>query len=291
VSETARLFIDGRNRLGEGPFWHHLRQQLFWFDILERTLFAAAADGTIAKSWKFERMPSAAGIMDADTLVIACEGEIVRFDLNAGQGTRLIALEPDIPGNRSNDGRVNPAGGLWVGTMDKTEGLYSGSLYQYRGGTLKKLSTDIKVPNSTCFSPDGRTAYFTDTPNKIIVQRPIDPATGEPTGYWRVFANTSDQPGSPDGSVVDAEGYLWSARWGGSRVIRYSPNGKVDREVLLPVSQVTCPAFGGPDLKTLYITSARQGLDAAALAREPQAGGVFAIEAGVAGQQEALFRA
>jgi len=291
MSETAKLFVDCRNQLGEGPFWHPLRQQLFWFNIIGKTLYAANADGTVANQWTFDRMASAAGVIDKDTLVIAAQGAILKLDLNTGKTTELAALEPELPGNRSNDGRVNPAGGLWIGTMEHAEELYSGSVYQYRKGALKKLFTDIRVPNSTCFSPDGRTAYFSDTPNHIIMKRSIDPATGEPTSFWSVFADTKDQPGAPDGSVVDSEGYLWSARWGGNRVIRYTPDGRIDREVMLPVSQVTCPAFGGPGLKTLYITSAAKNLSPEALAKEPYAGSVFAIELDVAGQPEPLIQA
>jgi sugar lactone lactonase YvrE len=291
MSETAALFIDSRCRLGEGPFWHHLRGQLFWFDILDKTLFAADTGGTIVGRWTFDTYASAAGIVDRDRLVVARAGAIEEIDLETGARKVLATLEPYLPQNRSNDGRVNPAGGLWIGTMEHEEVRYSGSVYQFRAGQLKKLFTDIRIPNSTCFSPDGRTAYFTDTPNKIIMQRPIDPDTGEPAGFWSVFADTSGDPGAPDGAVVDAEGFLWSARWGGSRVIRYAPDGRVDREVLLPVSQVTCPAFGGPDLRTLYITSASKTLTPEQLAREPHAGSVFALELDVAGQRETLLRA
>ena len=290
MSETAKLFIDSHCQLGEGPFWNHLRGQLFWFDINGKTLFAADSAGTIVNRWNFDRMPSAAGIVDEDTLIVAAQGAILELDLITSE-TRIVApLEPELPGNRSNDGRGGPAGGLWIGTMARDEVLYSGSVYQYRDGELKKLFGDIRIPNATCFSPDGRTVYFTDTPNKIILARSIDPSSGEPTGFWRVFADTSKDPGAPDGAVVDSEGYLWSARWGGSRVIRYTPDGRVDREVRLPVSQVTCPAFGGPDLKTLYITSAAKNLSPEALAKEPHAGGVFAIQLDVAGQRETLIR-
>jgi sugar lactone lactonase YvrE len=123
------------------------------------------------------------------------------------------------------------------------------------------------------------------------VKRPIDPESGEPTGFWSVFAETGDDPGSPDGAVIDSEGFMWCARWGGHRVIRYAPDGRKDREIMVPASQVACPGFGGPDLKTLYITTARKNLDAAALAKEPDAGGLFAIEVDVAGQQENLIKA
>ncbi|HTJ57454.1 MAG TPA: SMP-30/gluconolactonase/LRE family protein [Devosiaceae bacterium] len=291
MSQTAELFIDSRCRLGEGVFWNPLREQLFWFDILEKTLFAANVDGSLVNRWTFDRMASAAGIVDEDTLIVAAQGALLELDLITGEDRVIVEIEPDLPGNRTNDGRVGPAGGFWIGTMPHDEVLYSGSVYQYRDGALTKLFGDIRIPNSTCFSPDGRTAYFTDTPNRIIMQRPIDPDSGEPAGFWSVFAKTGDQPGAPDGSVVDAEGFLWNARWGGGRVIRYAPDGSVDREVLVPASQVTCPAFGGPDLKTLYITSASKNLSPEALAQEPHAGSVFAIELDVAGQRETLLRA
>jgi sugar lactone lactonase YvrE len=291
VSITARLFVDCRSPLGEGPFWHHLRGEIFWFDILGKTLYAAKPDGSRAGKWVFGTMASAAGIIDATHLAIAAEKEIFSLDLATGKTTTLVPLEADIAGNRSNDGRVNRAGGLWIGTMAQDEVPYSGSVYQYRHGSLKKLFGDIRIPNATCFSPDGRIVYFTDTPNKIIMQRELDPASGEPKGYWRVFADTANDPGAPDGAVTDAEGFVWCARWGGSRVIRYTPDGRIDREVMLPVSQVTCPAFGGPDLKTLYITSAAKNLTPEQLAREPHAGSLFAADVGVAGLPETLLQA
>ena len=293
MTPEARLIVDCRCATGEGVFWHHLRQEVFWFDIPGKVLYSAKPDGSGVKARPWDRMPSAAGIIDRDALVVAAQGGIFRYDLTTDSKTLLAPLEPELPGNRSNDGRVNPAGGLWIGTMAHGEdgGVYSGSVYQYRAGQLKKLFGDIRVPNSTCFSLDGRTAYFADTPNNIIMKRPIDPESGEPTGFWSVFAETGDDPGSPDGAVIDSEGFMWCARWGGHRVIRYAPDGRKDREIMVPASQVACPGFGGPDLKTLYITTARKNLDAAALAKEPDAGGLFAIEVDVAGQQENLIKA
>jgi sugar lactone lactonase YvrE len=292
MTPEARLIVDCRCGTGEGVIWHHLRQEVFWFDIPGKMLYSAKPDGSGVKARPWDRMPSAAGIIDRDTLVVAAQGGIFRYDLTTDSKTLLVPLELELPGNRSNDGRVNPAGGLWIGTMAHAEegGVYSGSVYQYRAGALKKLFSDIRIPNSTCFSPDGRTAYFTDTPNKIIMKRPIDPATGEPAGLWSVFAETGDDPGAPDGAVIDSEGFLGSARGGGHRVIRYAPDGHKDREIMVPASQVACPGFGGPDLKTLYITTARKNLDAAALAKEPAAGGLFAIEVDVAGQPETLVQ-
>lgn len=289
MSNEAQLFFDGRCRLGEGPLWHPLRQQLFWFDILEKTLFAATADGVLAGRWTFPRYASAASMIDKDTLAVAMAGAVIRLDLTTGAQTTLVTFEAELPNNRTNDGRANPAGGLWFGTMDFSEEPYSGSLYQFRKGVLKQLGADIRIPNATCFSPDGRIAYFTDTPNKIIMKRPIDPATGEPTGFWTVFRDTSGDPGFPDGAVIDSEGFMWCARWGGGRVIRYAPDGSVDREVRFPVSQTSCPAFGGADLKTLYVTSASKTLSREQLAREPHAGSVYAVEVDVAGQREPIL--
>jgi sugar lactone lactonase YvrE len=293
MTEQARLIVDCQCATGEGVLWHHLRQEVFWFDIPGKKLYSAKPDGSGVKARALDRMASAAGIIARDALVIAAQGGIYRYDLATDSKTLLAELEADLPGNRSNDGRVNHAGGLWIGTMQHAESEmeYSGSVYQYRAGQLKKLFGDIRIPNSTCFSPDGRTAYFADTPNKIIMKRPIDPASGEPTGFWSVFADTGNDPGAPDGAVVDSEGFLWSARWGGSRVIRYTPDGRIDREIMVPASQVACPGFGGANLKTLYLATARKNLDAAALDKEPLAGGLFAIEVDVAGQQETLIKA
>ncbi|NGP17708.1 SMP-30/gluconolactonase/LRE family protein [Devosia chinhatensis] len=149
---------------------------------------------------------------------------------------------------------------------------------------------DAAIPNATSFTADGRRAYWTDTPTSRILTRETDPQTGLPLGDWTLFADTSDLPGHPDGAVVDSEGYLWNARWGGSCVIRFSPDGSVDRTIDVPVSQVTCPAFGGPDLKRLFLTTANKNLSPEQLAEEKVAGGIFFIDLDVAGLPEAKIK-
>lgn len=290
MSLQAKLFIDSRCRLGEGPFWNPLLGQLFWFDILERTLFAANEAGTVINRWVFDEYVSAAAIIDAETLAIASESAILSFNLVTGKSTVLAKLEHDIPGNRSNDGRIHPGGSFWIGTMSHTEDFYSGSVYHFHKGVVARLFGDIKIPNSTCFSPDGRTAYFTDTPTKIILKRDIDPLTGKPLGFWETFADTTSEPGAPDGSVVDTAGYLWNARYGGASVVRYAPDGTVNLIVDVPAQNVTCPAFGGADLKTLFITTAGKGLTPEAAQRDPHAGSVFSIRLDIAGQTDALLQ-
>ena len=286
MTDTARLLIDSKCELGEGPIWHSERQQLFWFDINEQSLFAANADGEIEESWLFNESVAAAAIIDQDRLAIASENGLIEFDLRVGGMNRLLDIEREIPANRTNDSRVHPSGAFWIGTMVKEEGPKDGSVYHYRAGELKKIIENVAIPNATCFSPDGRIAYFTDTPTKKILKCATDPETGLPVGEWELFADVSDHRGWPDGAVVDSEGYLWNARWGGSCVVRFAPDGSIDRVIEVPVSQVTCPAFGGKDLKTLFITTAAKTLTPEQLAAEKVAGGVFAIEVDVAGLPE-----
>ncbi|MEQ9636342.1 MAG: SMP-30/gluconolactonase/LRE family protein [Devosia marina] len=286
MTDTAKLLIDSQCALGEGPFWHAVRQQLFWFDINNQILFAAHADGEVQNRWHFDETVAAAAIIDDATLALASETGLKRFDLVTGDMEHLIDIERDVPANRTNDSRVHPSGAFWIGTMVKDEGPKDGAVYHYRAGVLTKIISNVAIPNATCFSPDGRTAYWTDTPDQKILKCTVDPETGMPVGEWELFADVSEHRGYPDGAVVDSAGYLWNARWGGSCVIRYAPDGSIDRIIEVPVSQVTCPAFGGKDLKRLFLTSANKTMSAEQLAAEKVAGGVFYIDLDVAGQPE-----
>lgn len=287
----AELFVDSRCELGEGPFWNPLVKRLFWFDILNKTLLSADATGHMVDRFTFKDFASAAGVIDADHLLIAQSGALLNLELSTDTTTVVAALEADKPGNRTNDGRVDRTGGLWIGTMSRRGGQDkgAGSLYRYKNGELVTLLTDQTIPNSTCFSPDGRTAYFADTMTHIIRKVSTDPATGLPNGEWSDFVSTGDR-GGPDGAVVDSAGYLWSARWGAGCVIRHAPDGSIDTVVELPVSRITCPAFGGDDLRTLYITSAREHMTPEELEKEPHAGSVFSVRVDVPGQQEVLVK-
>ncbi|ODT76436.1 MAG: hypothetical protein ABS76_31255 [Pelagibacterium sp. SCN 64-44] len=288
MNQTARLVFDCQCALGEGPIWHPGRQKLFFFDINAETLYSVRADGSLADQWLFNEIVAAAAIVDDETLLLATETGLKGFQIATGGLAPIHAIEADNPATRTNDSRVHPSGAFWIGTMDKGPAEAPlGALYHYRHGQLTTLKTDVAIPNATCFSPDGRIAYWTDTPTRRILKVATDPETGLPIGDWQLFADVSDGPGYPDGAVVDAEGYLWNARWGGSCVVRHAPDGSVDRVVELPVSQVTCPAFGGPDLKTLFITTANKNMSPDQLAAEKIAGGLFAIDLDIAGLPEA----
>lgn len=290
MSDTAKLFIDCRNALGEGPIWHPDRSELLWFDIVGQTFNAANAKGETLNTWSFGEPVAAAAVISKSDVAVVTASKLIRFNLDTGAQTDIVSIEADNPVTRSNDSRVNPAGGFWIGTMGRSAEDGAGAVYQYRAGELKTLMTNITIPNATCFSPDGTIAYWTDTLTQNIRKCAISAETGLPVGDWEDHIDTSDQPGGPDGAVVDSEGYLWNARWGGYCVVRHAPDGSIDRTIKLPVSNVTCPAFGGPDLKTLYITTAREGLSAEELTKQPTAGSIFAIDVDVPGQAETQLK-
>lgn len=289
MNTRAELFVDSRCELGEGPFWHPLLERLFWFDILNQTMLSAGTDGHIVDRITFKDTVSAGAVIDKDSLAIAQSGALLRYDFPTDTTSVITEIEDDVPTNRTNDSRVDRTGGFWIGTMGRKAEAGVGGVYQYRAGQVTKVIENIRIPNSICFSPDGRTAYFTDA-GKMIVKCATDPATGLPVGPWEDFF-TMEGPGGADGSVVDSEGYLWNARWGGGKVIRISPDGQLDKVVEVPgVSQVSCPAFGGNDLKTLYITTAREHMTPEQLEIEPYAGSVFAVALDVPGIAEPFLK-
>ena len=286
MNQQAQLFVDSRCVLGEGPFWHPLLKRLFWFDILNQTLLSATEDGQLVDRITFKDTVSAAAVVDKNTLAVVQSGHMLRYRFDTDSHEIIDDIEADIPGNRSNDSRMDRSGGFWVGTMGRHGGNpKTGAVYQWKAGKLTTILTGIGIPNSICFSPDGKRAYFTDA-GRVIVTAPLDPATGLPIGEWTTFFD-GEAPGGADGSVVDSEGYLWNARWGGGCVIRFTPDGQIDRVIDVPgVTRVSCPAFGGADMKTLYLTTAREGMTPAEAEAQPTAGGVFSIRTDVAGLAE-----
>lgn len=250
------VFSSTHCNLGEGPLWHPGRGQLFWFDILGKRLLTVE-DGE-ERQWDLGEHGSAAGWVDDGTLLIATETGLDRFDIASGDRTRMIALEAENPLTRSNDGRADPWGGFWIGTMAKDKTAGAGGIYRYYRGELRRLHADITIPNSICFAPDRPLAYFADTPTRHVMRQPLDPETGWPVAGPEVFLDLRADGLNPDGAVTDTEGCLWSAQWGACRVARYSPVGALLSSVEFPTLQVSCPAFGGDDFRTLYATTASE---------------------------------
>ncbi|MGV8953461.1 MAG: SMP-30/gluconolactonase/LRE family protein [Cypionkella sp.] len=267
--------------LGEGPLWHPLRQQLFWFDILNRQLLSQDSTGA-PLAWLFPDMVSAAGWIDSERLLIAGETGLSIFNLTDNSMTPHLPVEADRPETRSNDGRADPLGGFWFGTMGKQAQPGAGAIYRYYQGDLRKIFAGLDIPNAICFPPAGDFAHFTDTNTGKVMKVHLD-AFGWPDAAPEVFIDLHAEGLNPDGAVIDADGVMWLAQWGAGRVAAYDTNGQFLRAVAIDAPHSSCPAFGGD---TLYCTTARQGMSAADLAAHPNAGKVFRIDGVALGQPE-----
>ena len=280
---NGTVFDESVCELGEGPLWHPVRQQFFWFDITGNRLLTRTDETQI---WDLDENVSAAGWVDQDSLMIATETALVLFDIYSGETEFIAPLEADNALTRSNDGRADPFGGFWIGTMGKNAERKAGAIYRYYRGEVRRLFPKISIPNAICFSPDGLYAYFTDSMIGIIMRQSLDQKDGWPVGSPEKFLDLSGNGWAVDGAVVDAAGNLWNAQWGGWRVACYSAQGDFLSEVKFSAAHTSCPAFGGVDLKDMYCTSARQGLSKQEDAASTDHGKTF-VAAGVGkGQAE-----
>lgn len=285
-----RVALDAKARLGEGPVWCPREQALYWVDSMEPAMkrFDPAKGGT--KSWTVPDLIGSFALRERGGAVLALRRGFYTLDFATGE-TRPIA-EPEVGSeNRFNDGKCDRRGRFWAGSMHFA-GLPRkplGSLYRLDPGlSVRKMETGIRTSNGIGWSPDDRTMYYTDTRAQCVWAYDFDLPSGEIRNR-RTLADVPEATGYPDGLTVDAEGFIWSVNWGGSRVVRYAPDGRIERTVMLPVTKPTSCSFGGADLRTLYVTSARDGLDAAQLAKEPLAGAILAFEPGVTGLPEPRF--
>lgn len=264
--------------LGEGPTYDPSTGTLYWFDIVgKRLMEKQMPDGKLVVH-DLPEMTSALAVIDPQRQLLVTETGLHIRDKASGRITLHKAVEADNPVTRSNDSRVHPSGALWFGTMAKEEeGPAAGSIYWYFRGEVRRLYPDIAIPNSICFSADGSAAFFTDSRKNVLLRVNCDPATGLPSGEPTVFVDQSGQDGGIDGSVMDADGVLWNARWGCSRVDAYSPDGKHLRSIALPAVQTSCPVFIGKRAQHMAVTSAWKGLSDAERAADPQAGQTFLL--------------
>ena len=285
-----QLVVKNRAIVGEGSLWDAQKKVMYWVDIIghvvhiydpqtkqNRTIQTCQSVGTV--------VPRAKG-----GLAVAMHNGFATIDLETEKITPIADPERDVPGNRFNEGKCDPAGRFWAGTMDDNHTDPCGSLYRLDSDLgFSVQETGIVISNSTAFSPDGGTLYYCDTLNKEIWTYDLYVDGGEISNR-RVFASTKQMAGGPDGSTVDAEGYLWNAMWGGACLIRWAPNGSFDRKIDLPVHNPTCPMFGSDDLDIIYVTSARVELSDAQLAEKPFAGNILAVTGcGVTGLPEPRF--
>lgn len=272
--------------LGEGPTYDADTDTLFWFDILGRKLLEKTLSGSETIVHDLPEMASALAVINEGHQLLVTESGIHIRDVKTGAITSYFAIEADNPATRSNDCRVHPCGAFWISTMGKKAEPKAGSIYWFFKGEICKLVSDITIPNSICFSPDGSVAYYTDTRENILFRIDCDPATGRPVGEASVFFDHSGKKGGLDGSVVDADGVLWNARWGAGRLDAYSPQGKRIRSIDITTRQPSCPAFFGANADRLVLTSAWEGMNAATRKRDKRAGMTLLLDLPVKGRFE-----
>ena len=274
-----------RCHLGEGPTYDAAADTAWWFDILQCRLFEAHLASGQVRIHPLGRMASALARIDAHSQLIAAEdGLYIRSVTDSGM-TRYRPLEADNARTRSNDARVHPSGTFWIGTMGRRAEAGAGAIYALYRGELSQLFAEITIPNAICFAPDGALGYFADTARNELYRVALDAKTGLPRGAPELLLKHRGT-GGIDGAVVDADGLIWNARWGGGCIDVYNPAGEHLRSLRVPARQSSCPAFVGPDLSRLLVTSAWQGMDEAARAADPEHGRTFILAAATRGRAE-----
>lgn len=297
-SPGLRCAVPANDLLGESPLWCGQTQSLLWLDIdggrLQRLHLASGRHDQFAFD---DRYVGSLALMPAPgRVLLGIELGLFVFDLATGARRLLCQVEPPehstgINDNRLNDGRCDARGRFWVGTMDNQLHRPNGAFYRVDpDGSVLRCFDDVIVSNTVAFSPAQDRLYFSDTRRFTTWQFDLDVAAGALSNR-RIFVDHAPARDRPDGACVDAEGFVWNAIFAGGRVVRYSPGGQVDRVIDLPVTNPTCVCLGGPDLKTLFITTARKFLGRAQLRGEPLAGSVLAIDVDVPGLPEHRFGA
>jgi sugar lactone lactonase YvrE len=278
--------VRGRNRLGESPVWSVREGALYWVDTRAPAAYRLDPATGEVRSRALPALVGSIALRRSGGLIAALQTGFHGLDFDTGELTPIVDPEAGQPENRFNDGRADRRGRIWSGTMNDVRRDPTGALYRLDADhRCTKMRDDIIVPNSICWSPDDRVMYFADTYRFRIMTYAFDADEGTISGM-KLFADLQGRTGRPDGSTVDADGCLWNAEFAGGRLVRYTPDGLIDRTIELPVTPVTSCSFGGPGLDVLYITTATQSLTPEQADAQPLAGSVFAIAPGVRGLPE-----
>ena len=296
MTRNATLALDCRCTLGEGIVWSQRLRSLLWTDIEQSALWMYRPHDKLTRQWSLPDRLGSFVLCESGRLLLGLAKRLAFADLDAATGSGLpvvplLPIEPDMARTRINDGRIDRAGNFVFGTMNEDQDAPSGSFYQYssRSGLRRLDVGGVVIPNSICFSVDGRTMYFCDSPTGVIRQCEYD-ADSAGVANVREFARYAEGRGLPDGSIVDSEGCLWNAVWAAGVVRRFDPNGRLLLEVPVPSRNLTCAAFGGDSLDQLFVTSSRQEMSEQQLLAAPAAGGLFAVQPGVRGVSDTTFR-
>ena len=287
------VLIDARHELGECVLWCERTGRLLWTDIPAATLWSHSPSTGRTVSWTMpERLCCFALTGSDDRLLLGLASGLAFFTFSTGKVTRICDVEADNPSTRLNDGRCDRQGRFVFGMFNQDENPKRavGGFYRLNLDlTLERLPLPAAaIANSICFSPDGRRMYFADSQARAIMYADYNPCSAQ-VGPVHTFVAADAAPGEPDGSTVDADGCLWSTRWGTGQVARFAPDGRLDRVLELAAPQPSCPAFGGPGLSTLFVTSAHLGMTGKDREAAPLSGAVFAQALAVRGLPEARF--
>jgi sugar lactone lactonase YvrE len=286
---TVELALDVRADLGEGPCWDPFRGALAWVDINRSELHFFAPETGQDEVVDLGQAVGAVAPRASGGLVLALRDGFGLLDSETSRLELVAPVERENPLNRMNDGKCDPQGRFWAGTTALDGSAGAGSLYRFdpERGAVRMLS-NVTISNGLDWSPDGTTMYYADSATQRVDRFDWDGELGTISNRTPLIEIPAPH-GMPDGLTVDAEGFLWVALWDGSTIRRYSPEGRLDRVVEVPVARVTSCAFGGDDLRDLYITSASVGLGEDELERQPHAGGLFRLRTDVSGRRPNLF--
>ncbi len=288
-TSQASLVYDAKASLGEGALWHRSSGQLYWVDIEGKQLHRYSPATQQNETFP---MPSRIGtvVLDSDgNAIVALQNGIHRYNFASDSLALLVNPLDTLPNVRFNDGKCDPQGRLWVGSMHLEQTPKAASLYKVEGKQATVMLEDITISNGIVWTSDRTKMYYIDTPTLTIMEYAFDAYAGTLSSA-RVAVKVPEAVGYPDGMSIDTEDKLWVAHWGGNAVIRWDPiTGEMLHKVEVPAPHVTSCAFGGEDLTTLYITTAREGLTNEQLSTFPQSGGLFKTEVNVAGQETYLF--
>ena len=290
---TAALIetLEVHNQLGEAVMWDDRCRVVWWTDIEGRAVFRYCPADQRLDRWNTpQRLCSFGLVAEREQLICAFEGGFAYFKPDSGELRWLHRIDQENGAARLNDGRCDRQGRFWAGSMieNAAAATSAGGLYCVdRHLSVARKMSGIAISNSLCWSPDSALLYHADSPNRRIDRYEFDKDTGDVSN--RTTFAQAPLGGRPDGSTIDAQGYLWNAQWAPGKVVRYNPGGGIDLVLSVPASQPTCVAFGGALLNLLFVTSAREGLSPEALAAEPEAGNLFVFETDVVGIRESLF--
>jgi sugar lactone lactonase YvrE len=292
ATEKFEVVHDAPMLVGESAIWHEVESALYWVDIEGLTVNRLHAASGKFSSWKMGSNPSALAIDDNNFLVVATRERLLRLNTTDGAETPIADAPYDTSKVRFNDGRVDPAGRFWIGTMYEPRDQPAAEMYVLARDNLRcAWRGGMTNSNGLAWSLDGRTMFHADTTSHRIDCYDFDVATGEHSNRRTILTFPTDKTapdygGRPDGATIDSEGMYWVAMFEGGRVLRISPAGEILREIKLPVRCPTSVCFGGPDLRTLYITSASQGRSSEEIAQYPHTGKVLSVRLDVAGREE-----